>query len=535
MLDFTLKVTSISTETRDGSTASTAQNLKVTVNAVADKPTLTTQAATGDEDTAIALNIQSTLSDTDGSESNHLIISQVPIGATLNQGIRQSDGTWRLTPAELTGLTITPPTNSDADFTLKVTSISTEARDGSTASTEQDLIVTVNAIADTPTLTTQSATGDEDTEIALNIQSTLNDTDGSETNHLIISQVPVGAKLTQGIRQSDGTWRLDPADLDDLKVISPLNSDADFTLKVTSISTEARDGSTASTEQDLIVTVNAIADTPTLTTQSATGDEDTAIALNIQSTLNDDDGSETNHLIISQVPTGATLNKGTERSDGTWRLTPAELNNLTITPPLNSDVDFTLKVTSISTETRDGSTASTEQDLIVTVNAVADAPTLTTQSAQGDEDTEIALNIQSTLNDNDLSETNHLIISQVPLGATLNQGIRQSDGTWRLTPAELTGLTITPPLNSDTDFALKITSISEEIGEDDKILSTAKTEKMLSVKVDAIADKPTLTTQSATGDEDTAISLNIQSTLNDDDGSETNHLIISQVPAGANI
>ena len=644
-VDFTLKVTSISTETNGGSTASTEQDITVTVNAIADAPTLVTSNATGDEDTAIALDIQSTLNDTDGSETNHLIISQIPSGATLNQGIKQADGTWKLTPAQLQGLTITPPNNSDVDFTLKVTSISTETNGGSTASTEQDITVTINAIADAPDLqfTIIEPQGLEDTPINLGITSTPTDADGSETNHLIISQVPTGAILNQGTKQADGTWRLTPEQLQGLTITPPKDDDQDFNLLITSISTESDNQHSVSTQKilpikvfsvadaptllvspvqgdedteillnitstlndqseqlsihishlptgstlsagtlktdddgqiyyeltpeelegltytppqnsdnnatltitaitqsgnsqaetisQLPITVNAIADTPTLVTSNATGDEDTAIALNIQSTLNDIDGSETNHLIISQIPSGATLNQGIKQADGTWKLTPAQLQGLTITPPNNSDVDFTLKVTSISTETNGGSTASTEQELIVTVNAIADAPTLVTSNATGDEDTAIALNIQSTLNDTDGSETNHLIISQIPSGATLNKGIKQTDGTWKLTPAQLQGLTITPPNNSDVDFTLKVTSISTETNGG----STASTEQELIVTVNAIADTPTLVTSNATGDEDTAIALDIQSTLNDIDGSETNHLIISQIPSDATL
>ena len=43
--------------------------MNVTVSAVADAPTVTANDVTGNEDTAIALDITSALTDTDGSES----------------------------------------------------------------------------------------------------------------------------------------------------------------------------------------------------------------------------------------------------------------------------------------------------------------------------------------------------------------------------------------------------------------------------------------------------------------------------------
>ena len=74
---------------------------------------------------------------------------------------------WTLTPAQLAGLTVTPPANSDADFTLTVTAISTEAVGGDTTSTTTTLPVTVAAVADAPTLSASAASGNEDGAIAL--------------------------------------------------------------------------------------------------------------------------------------------------------------------------------------------------------------------------------------------------------------------------------------------------------------------------------------------------------------------------------
>ncbi len=70
----------------------------------------------------------------------------MPAGATLSAGTDNGDGSWTLTPAQLTGLTITPPANSDADFTLTVTSTSTDGVD--TAQTVDTMNVTVNAAPD---------------------------------------------------------------------------------------------------------------------------------------------------------------------------------------------------------------------------------------------------------------------------------------------------------------------------------------------------------------------------------------------------
>ena len=115
----------------------------------------------------------------------------MPAGAALSAGADQGGGVWTLTPAQLAGLTITPPTNSDADFDLTVTATSTDGAD--TASTIDTLTVTVDAVADAPTLTVADASGDEDTAISLSVAAAL--TDPGETLSVTISDVPAGATL----------------------------------------------------------------------------------------------------------------------------------------------------------------------------------------------------------------------------------------------------------------------------------------------------------------------------------------------------
>jgi hypothetical protein len=72
---------------------------------------------------------------------------------------------------------------------------------------------------------------------------------------------------------------------------------------------------------------------PNLSVSNATGNEDTAIPLTINSALNDLDGSETLTITITGVPAGATLSTGTDNGGGNWSLTQGQLAGLTLTPP----------------------------------------------------------------------------------------------------------------------------------------------------------------------------------------------------------
>ena len=51
-------------------------------------------------------------------------VSGMPVGAALNQGTDNGDGSWTLTPPQLAALTITVP--DDAVFTLTVAATATE-------------------------------------------------------------------------------------------------------------------------------------------------------------------------------------------------------------------------------------------------------------------------------------------------------------------------------------------------------------------------------------------------------------------------
>ena len=623
-------------------------------------PSLTVQAAAGDEDTAIALNIDAALVDTGSPESLSIAIEGVPDGATLSAGTDNGGGSWTLAAGDLANLTITPAADSDDDFALTVTATATRTDNGTTAVSTGTVTVDVAALADTPSLTVQGASGDEGTPIALDIGAALSDTDGSESLSITIAEVPTGAVLSAGTDNGNGSFTLTSAQLVGL-TITPGNSD-DFTLTVTATATEADGGNTAvqtgailvdviatvpdapdappgetltgtngadvltggagndvidgergsdvlsggggddfidgssgfdlidggagtdvikggggedvlngglgddtlygqkhadtfvfdadwgndviadftdgedlmdfsSTSfafGDLSITydssgaqvgdgVNSIqlngvangtlsgadfvfsaatdgggepsgdqsADTPSLTLQDASGAEDAAIALNITAALADTDGSESLSITIAGVPAGAALSAGTDNGGGIYTLTPDQLTGLTVTPPANSDADFSLTVTATSTEANGGATAMSTGTVAVDVAALADTPSLTVQGASGDEGTPIALDIGAALSDTDGSESLSITIADVPTGAALSAGTDNGNGSFTLTSAQLAGLTITPG-NSD-DFTLTVTATATEADGGD---TAAQTGAILVDVIPTVPDAP---------------------------------------------
>jgi len=207
----------------------------------------------------------------------------------------------------------------------------------------------------------------------LEITSNLVDTDGSETLSVTVSGVPDGASLSAGTDNGDGTWTLAPDQLSGLSVAVTDGVTADFNLTVTATATEPN-GDTASVSQS--VTVDAVSEAPDVTTTAASGNEDTAIALDISAGA---DGASIASVVVSNVPDGASLSAGTDNGDGTWTLNGDQLGDLTITPPQNYSGSIDLGVTATSPE---GTTSTAT--LNVAVEAVADAPNLTTGIGDAD-------------------------------------------------------------------------------------------------------------------------------------------------------
>jgi hypothetical protein len=673
--DIELNVAATSTDDTD--TATARQTIVVEVEPVADMPELSVTAPSGDEDAAIALGFDAALTDLDGSETLSLTISNVPEGATLSAGTDNGDGTWTLGPNQIDGLTITPPQNFSGDFELTVAATSTDGDD--TATIVRAFTVDVDAVADAPELIVSDAHGDEDTAIPLDIDTLLADTDGSETLSLTISNVPEGATLSAGIDNGDGSWTLGPDQVDDLTITPPHNFSGEIELSVAATSTDGDDAAVAA--RTLTVAVAPVADAPELSLTDASGAEDSAIPLDIDASLAQGDEGMRLSVTISNVPEGATLSSGVDNGDGSWTLSPEQLDGLTITPPANFSgtfdldveatagsaatidfdaqnlesyvdgqdklpefdvqddgatlhlggntwkaVDFPYTVTEdtilefefrsngegeahgigfdtddtwsntqffrvFGTQTdsgfrdltddrytgdgewqsfrmrvgdhftgdftrltfindydvsnpdsdsffrnvmvyeegerTDAGSASTHGSITVNVDAVADAPTITASTSVGLEDAAIPLNIDVDAVDE--SELLKVIISDVPEGATLSAGTDNGDGSWTMEAPQLDGLTITPPQDFHGDFELTVTAISSEAGD------TAESIQTVDVHVENVIESPNLQVDAAIGDENTAIPLRIDVSLAAGDEGASLSISISNVPEGATL
>ena len=159
-----------------------------------------------------------------------------------------------------------------------------------------------------------------------------------------------------------------------LTVTTRPNRSGQVNIKVTAV-----DGGGVPTERLFLLTINAVADTPTITVaQAATPTAPLTKptldsgwwALNLQAALVDQDGSETLEVRIANVPSGITFNAGTNLGSGVWSFTPAQLSGLRVQGPATWSQDLALSITAISRETATGLTAtSAPTALNIVINA----------------------------------------------------------------------------------------------------------------------------------------------------------------------
>ncbi|TPK70433.1 hypothetical protein, partial [Mesorhizobium sp. B2-4-17] len=471
-----------------GSSTAASDSHSVTVDEA--PPTVTWAAgATGVEGTAIHLG---TLAASDVAGIASLVVSGIPVGATLTDGTASHafTATSGLTSIDvhtwnLSTLSITPP--NDANFSL-----SAVATDGSGNSTTATEAVAVNPLA--ATLAPAAASGVEGAAIALNVGLTLNklagDAAGTNTlNSLVISAIPVGTTLADGNGHSFtatsgntsvdvGSWTL--ASL----TVMPVN-DTNFVLNLAATEKDAEGNIGPVTTATEAVTVNPLA--ATLNPGASTGNEDSAIAVSLGAAVNGLSGDHNSFesLIIAGIPIGATLSDGaaghsfiaaigsTSTDVSGWNL-----SSLKITPPAEFEGQFALSVTATERDVEGNLSSPTTTTASLTVNPVADQPLVTAAATTINEDGTSNLTITLT-NASDLFEDgNDSVTVTVSLdqGATLHGTgvVDNHNGTFTITAqsaADLSGLTITPATEFEGTVAIGVSAQAHD-GSADSTLGT---------------------------------------------------------------
>ena len=521
----TLTVTATDTE---GATASTSQNISLTVTPVAETPsvTLAVGSSTVNEGSAVTLTITGTAVDSDDTLTYTLtgIPSDATLSNTLNGTLTVTGGSVTLAQNQLAGLTLH---TGESNASLSVTATDTEGTSISAPSTAATADVTVTLGA--PTLTAPTTlTVNEDGTVALGISET--PFNPNDTVSVTITGVPSDATLSAGTKNIDGSWTLTPAQLSGLNLTAGEVTPA--TLTVTA--TEA----TVSASQNISLTVNPVAEAPTLTLggTTATANEGGTVALpSITATAVDSDDTVT--LTIAGLASGATITNSADStvfSGASFTLTGAEVGSTLTLHDGSNEGNFSLTVTANNTTT--GETASSApQSIAVTVNPVAEAPTLTLggTTATANEGGTVALpSITATAVDSD--DTVTLTIAGLASGATITNSADStvfSGASFTLTGAEVGSTLTLHDGSNEGNFSLTVTANNTTTGE-----TASSAPQSIAVTVNPVAEAPTLTLggTTATANEGGTVALpSITATAVDSDDTVT--LTIAGLASGATI
>lgn len=147
-------------------------------------------------------------------------------------------------------------------------------------------------------------------------------------------------------------------------------------------------------------------------------------------------------------------------------------------------------------------------------------PVIEMSSPGGEEGSLLPLVLSARLTDQSTAPLGlHLQVTNVPEGSTFNKGTF-SDGIWTFNHTEFGYVELTLPQDFSGSIQLEATAVSSE----------ASKTGFLQVSVQAVADPPTLLIEEACYDSASgSITLDIQSSLTDTDGSE-NLSVILEVP-----
>nr|WP_104041336.1 tandem-95 repeat protein [Vibrio hyugaensis] len=275
--------------------------------------------------------------------------------------------------------------------------------------------------------------GTEDTPVPLDIDAALTDTDGSENLAILIEDVPEGSSLSAGIDNGDGTWSLQPGELEGLEFIPSVDFNGDVTLTVNATSTDVDTGTTATATQDVTIHISPTNDAPEVTGDiSAVTAEDNSITLTQEQLLEhavDIDGDDLSAINLSTNDENATVEMN---EDGSFTITPSE--------NFYGDIEFSYDVT-------DGEEV-VAAGLDLTVTPVNDAPEPQDQAFTVGEDGILTFTDADLLTGATDVEGDNLTIEGVTYTGADGVLTDNGDGTYSFAPNE--------NFNGDVNFTFDV-------------------------------------------------------------------------------
>jgi VCBS repeat-containing protein len=413
----------------DGTANSAPGTVSITVNDVNDTPAAASDSASTNEDTAVTVNVV----------ANDSGLGDTPVVVAIVEGnLDAAEGTASASGGSITFMPA-PDRTAAVSFDYTVTDL-----DGQVATAT--VTVTINPVDDLPVAAPDMATTLEDTLVNIPVL----------TNDAGLGDGVTVAVIGSTLDAAEGTATVAPDGSIDLVPAENRTSQIKFTYRVTDA-----DGDTSAA--NVTVNLTPVDDPVVAADDTASTDEDTAVAIPVLA--NDDvaDGGATVTVDLASLP----ISEGTASvSGGTITLTPAA--------DRTADVVFDYTVT-------DADGDSDSATVTVTINPVNDTPVATADAASTGEDSSVVVDVLA--NDTGLGDAPVTVTAPSPVpSGTLAVG---ADNRITFTPAS--------NFHGTATFNYTVTDV-------DLQSSTAT----VTVTVTPANDAPTASDASITTNEDTA-------------------------------
>ncbi|HEY6815169.1 MAG TPA: cadherin-like domain-containing protein, partial [Croceibacterium sp.] len=328
---------------------------------------------TGSEGAPLALPLELTWFDRDGSETLQVTLSGFPAGTVFTglPGSAGPGGTWIIAisdPADLADLVMTTPAGWDGEFELHVVATTTEAANSATAQDTLDIaIVIVGPDNEPPTVSgpVSSTVNEDAASYTLDLLAGASDADAGDV--LSVANLQLVSGDDSGITIAGNTLEVEPGAYDALAAGESV---------VVSYSYDIEDANGGAVSQTATITVEGVNDGPEATDDSATTDEDSSVQVLVLANDTDADTTDDLEVTAAQVVTG--LGSASVAADGESITYDAggAYDYLAAGESADVTVGYTVE---------DGSGGSDTATATITVEGVNDGPEAADDSATTDE------------------------------------------------------------------------------------------------------------------------------------------------------
>ncbi|WP_370336621.1 beta strand repeat-containing protein [Parvularcula marina] len=391
---------------RDRSGLTDTATVTITITGRNDDPNATDDTASTDEDTALT-SISLVANDSDPDLIDTLTVSSIDTTGTVGLVVNNGDGTVDYDPNGQFDYLSAGQTVTDS-FTYTVS-------DGNGGTDTATVTITITGVNDDPDALDDTATTDEDSAIAA-ISFLANDSDADAADTL--SVVSFDDSGTAGVvtNNGDGTFAYDPNGQFEYLAVGETATDS-FTYTVS-------DGNGGTDTATVTITITGVNDNPVAVNDTASTDEDSAIAV-ISVLPNDSDVDASDSLSVSGFDAGATAGLVTNNGDGTFAYDPnGQFEYLAVDETATDSFTYTVS---------DGNGGTDTATVTITITGVNDDPDAVDDTATTDEDSAIAV-ISVLANDSDVDTSDVLSVTGFDTGATTGLVTNNGDGTFAYDP-----------------------------------------------------------------------------------------------------